>query len=253
MTDRTLSRKYKQPSSSPCPVLSRAPASCSARCCAPTLKSRRNPVRRSAVGAPESPGAGEGGGKSCHLWTGPDPGACCCLFFFFSPHRRTETSLYLTGKSQPTKLDKQCDLRLRKNTAQNKLLLLQTGRPTSAGEPAPPVCHGPTWGGNRSQQIISGSQGRVQVPPRVVKGFPGGPQHNDDDLCRSVYQGRAQDFKNTEIMSPSPPHKTSTTCIEIFHKYLSNQLYFHREDLRSHLHPSRNKSQPVFIFCLVKK
>lgn len=64
----------------PCPVLSRAPAFCFARCCAPILKSRRNPVRRSAVGLPESHGAGEGGGKSCHLWTGPDPGGCCCLF-----------------------------------------------------------------------------------------------------------------------------------------------------------------------------
>lgn len=80
---RTLSRKYRQPSSSPCPVLSRAPASCFARCCAPTPKSRRNPVRRSAMGTPESHGAVEGGGKTCHLWTGAD----------YYSHRRTETSL----------------------------------------------------------------------------------------------------------------------------------------------------------------
>lgn len=54
--------------------------------------------------------------------------------------------VYLTGKTQPAKLDKQHDLRLRKNTAQNKLLLLYTGRPISAGEAAPPVCHGSTQG-----------------------------------------------------------------------------------------------------------
>lgn len=131
------------------------------------------------------------------------------LVVAFFPPTGEPKLVYLTGKSQPTKLDKQCDLRLRKNTAQNKLLLPQTGRPTSAGEPAPPVCHGPTRGGNRLQQIISGSQGGVQVPPRVVKGFPGGPQYNDDDLCLSgPYPGPG----NTEIMSPSPsakhPHDT---------------------------------------------
>lgn len=93
LCERQESRKYKQPSSSSssCPVLSRAPASCFARCCAPTLKSRRNPVRRSAVGTPESQGAerGGGGGKSHHLWTGLDPAAVAADY----SHRRSETSL----------------------------------------------------------------------------------------------------------------------------------------------------------------
>lgn len=44
-----------------CPLPCTCLLLCLARCCAPTLKSRRNPVRRSAVGAPESHGAGGGG------------------------------------------------------------------------------------------------------------------------------------------------------------------------------------------------
>ncbi|KAM3614104.1 uncharacterized protein V6R79_010282 [Siganus canaliculatus] len=137
----TLSRKCTQPSSSsssssPCPVLSRAPASCSARCCAPTLKSRRNPVRLSAAAAPEPQGAGGGRRKvpSPLDRIGPQ------WLFLLVPTGEPKL-VYLTGKSQPTKLDKQRDLRLRKNTAQNKLLFLPAGRPVSASESAPPVCH----------------------------------------------------------------------------------------------------------------
>lgn len=42
--------------------------------------------------------------------------------------------VYLTGKSQPTKLDKQRDLRLRKNTAQNKLLFRQADPSVSVNQ-----------------------------------------------------------------------------------------------------------------------
>lgn len=141
MNDRTLSRKCTQPSSSsssssPCPVLSRAPASCSARCCAPTLKSRRNPVRLSAAAAPEPQGARGGRRKVLSPLDRIGP-----QWLFLLVPTGEPKLVYLTGKSQPTKLDKQRDLRLRKNTAQNKLLFLPAGRPVSDSESAPPVCH----------------------------------------------------------------------------------------------------------------
>lgn len=157
-------QKHRPPS---CPVLclSRAPASCSARCCAPTPKSRRNPVRQSAAGTPESHGAG-GVGGSQHLRTE-------------ASHRRLVFSfptgepklVYLSGKSQPAKLDKQHELRLRRNTAQNKLQLLQTGRPAGAGELAPPVCRGPHGGWEHSvesehSRSFSGPQTRARGCPR---------------------------------------------------------------------------------------
>lgn len=47
---------------------------CLARCCAPTLKSRRNPGRRSAAGTPESHGPGEEGRRKSVVTSGTDSG-----------------------------------------------------------------------------------------------------------------------------------------------------------------------------------
>lgn len=105
LCERQESRKYKQPpssSSSSCPVLSRAPASCFARCCAPTLKSRRNPVRRSAVGTPESQGAerGRGGEEGSLTTSGPDLTRRWSLLIIPTGEAKL---VYLTGKSQPAR------------------------------------------------------------------------------------------------------------------------------------------------------
>lgn len=104
LCERQESRKYKQPSSSSssCPVLSRAPASCFARCCAPTLKSRRNPVRRSAVGTPESQGAerGRGGEEGSLTTSGPDLTRRRSLLIIPTGEAKL---VYLTGKSQPAR------------------------------------------------------------------------------------------------------------------------------------------------------
>lgn len=84
------------------------------------------------MGLPESHGAGEAGDTS-----GPDR----------TPAVATTGEpklVYLTGKSQPTKLDKQCDLRLRKKTHSAEQTSITAGRPIGVSEPAPPVCHGRT-------------------------------------------------------------------------------------------------------------
>lgn len=79
-------------------------------------------------------------------WAGP----WWMLLLFHTEESKLD---YLPGKSQPTKLGKQSYLRLRKNTAQNKLLFLPIDRPIRARQPAPPVCHWFAKRGNISQWI----------------------------------------------------------------------------------------------------
>lgn len=112
--------------------------------------------------------------------------------------------VYLTGKSQPTKLDKQCGLRVRTNTTQNKLQFLATGWPIGAGEAAPPVGHVCAWRGRTQQWVLIGSQGGVQGASR-------GPEHNASDLCHYICQSWNQDWRNTELMSQNHTHVSSWT------------------------------------------
>lgn len=81
--------------------------------------------------------------------------------------------VYLTGKSQPTKLDKQSDLRLRKNTAQNKLLF-PTGRPNQRhlsvmAPPGETVVHGgPSVVPKVGSKVPQGSLKGFQEVPGVM-------------------------------------------------------------------------------------
>ncbi|CAB1418565.1 unnamed protein product [Pleuronectes platessa] len=85
-----------------------------ARCCAPTLDSRRNPVRTQPGVTRSRAGSRAVCGR---LWVrgGAPAGGCC---FLRAPANRN-WSVHLPGKSQPAELDKQPQVRLRANSATN--------------------------------------------------------------------------------------------------------------------------------------
>lgn len=149
----------------PGPVLSRAPASCFARCCAPTLKSRRNPVRRSAEGVTR----GRGGGRKVLSPLDRTP-----VVVVAYSHRRTETSL--PGLPESTS---QVKVNQRNWTNRVDCACVQTQRRTNfcRSDRPRPTHHRPlsATGHTSLQQVISGSQGGVRGASRVVTRFPGGP------------------------------------------------------------------------------
>lgn len=201
MDDRAVLRKYTQPSSSssPCPVRSRAPASCSARCCAQTLKSRTIPVRRSAAGLQKSHKSWEGGKVLTPLDRARTLVEVCWCFFSPANRNLTTSQVRVNQRNWANRVICACVKTQRRTN-------FCSSRQTDPSEPDNQrhlsVMYPPGVGILHNES--SGS--RVQWGQRVTWVFPGGSQDGDDhyvDLFTKAVPRNTPPHNNT---SNSPAH-----------------------------------------------